>query len=151
MIAVYVARRNEATWEFLQLLRGPGRYLAGTWATVYGGVNSGETAWQAALRELFEETGIVPEALYRLPTARAFYTAGDDTLWLVPAFCALVLPDAAIRLNDEHVAYRWIASDQARDLFLWPTDRAAIVEIVHELLREDSPLRDYLRIDWREA
>jgi dATP pyrophosphohydrolase len=39
-------------------------YLKGTWQMVSGAVEAGETGWAAALREIEEETGLVPERFY---------------------------------------------------------------------------------------
>ena len=38
--------------------------LVGEWCQVAGKIEEGETAWQAALRELNEETGLTPTTFY---------------------------------------------------------------------------------------
>ncbi len=60
MVNCYVVRPAElaGTHELLQLRRAPGEPLAGAWSVCRGGIEDGETAWQAALRELAEETGL---------------------------------------------------------------------------------------------
>lgn len=148
MIAVYVARPGEKkSHEFLQLRRRAGDYLGGTWSTVYGGVEVNETAWQAAARELREETAIIATELYRVPTVRSFYTSINDTTWIVPAFCAVVERDINITLNDEHTEFRWVKRDHVERDFYWPTDCAAIAEIVTEILSPQAKARQHLRID----
>jgi dATP pyrophosphohydrolase len=62
MIACHVVRPDEtgASHEFLQLRRRADDYLGGTWQIVRGTCLPDEPAWQAALRELEEETGLRP-------------------------------------------------------------------------------------------
>lgn len=147
MIAVYIARPGERkSHEFLQLRRAAGDYMGGTWSTVYGCVEAGETAASAALRELREETGLSPNEFYRLPTVRAFHTPHNDTTYIVPAFCAIADREAQIVLNSEHTAFRWSRRDHAGRDWLWATDRAAIEEIVNEILSPASMAREHLRI-----
>ncbi|HRK32439.1 MAG TPA: NUDIX domain-containing protein [Tepidisphaeraceae bacterium] len=148
IIAVYVVRPAAGkSHDFLQLRRREGVYMAGTWSTVYGSVEPGETAPMAALRELREEAGISAAEFYRLPTARSFYTPHNDTTYVVPGFCAMVPHDVSVALNMEHTDYRWVRRDRSNGAWLWPTDRAAIDEIVNEILPTDSPVRRFLRID----
>ena len=60
VIDVYPFRRAENGVEFLLLKRVASVRLGGTWQAVHGRIEAGETAWQAALRELKEETGLTP-------------------------------------------------------------------------------------------
>src|SRR5262249_35309031 len=92
MVSCFVVRPADVDHaaEFLQLRRSPGKYLAGAWSTVRGKMEPGETAWQAALRELHEEAGIAPAEFYQLDTVDIFYLWGDDTLWHCPGFCAVI-------------------------------------------------------------
>ncbi|HMB96159.1 MAG TPA: NUDIX domain-containing protein, partial [Tepidisphaeraceae bacterium] len=98
MICIYIARPDESgkSQEFLQLRRAPDDYMGGTWNTVYGIMEEGETAFVAALREMKEESGLVPKDFFRLGIALSFYTDVNDTLWNVPSFFAIVDRDAKI-------------------------------------------------------
>lgn len=146
MIAVYVARPAALSWEFLQMLRRQSAYMGGTWSTIYGGVENGETAVQAALRELHEEAGIIPPEFFRLPTVRSFYTDPSDTVWHVPAFAAIIGREVKVQLNVEHTDFRWVNRDRVDQSFLWATDRAAIAEFCNEILSPTGIAREFLRI-----
>lgn len=61
-VVVYVMRRRKEDVQFLLLLRTPDR--GGFWQTVSGGLERGETAWQTALREVHEETGLMVTELF---------------------------------------------------------------------------------------
>src|SRR5689334_8434359 len=107
-------------YEFLQLLRAGGDDLGGTWQTVRGTIESGETAVAAAIRELREETGIVPREFYRLGTVETFYDVTDDAIIHSVPFLACVGGGAKVKLNDEHDAFRWIAAADVNEAFMWP-------------------------------
>jgi dATP pyrophosphohydrolase len=149
-VICHVARptADGASHEFLQLRRAPGRYphMAGAWSPVRGRVESGETAWQAAARELREETGLVPVEFYQLDTIDQFYLAADDHIWLVPGFLALVAAGATVTLNPEHDAARWVPRATVDRHFLWPGERAQLAEACREIL-DDGPARPYLRVE----
>ena len=141
-VIVYVLRPAEdsSDFEILQMLRRDDVYLGGTWQFCSGGIESGETAVQAALRELREETGLVPRQFSFLSHVETFYVPGTDTLWHRIGFCAVVGREADIQLNDEHTAFRWIRRGQIRRLVTWPGERTALAEIFREHLRQSLSL-----------
>ena len=147
MVNCYVARPGGegGGHELLQLRRAPGEKLAGAWAVVRGAIEPGETAWQAALRELREETGLSPLEFFQLDTIDLFYLAAGDGLWHVPGFCAIVGRDVEIVLNEEHDAFRWVLRSRIDADFLWPGERAQLAELCREIL-DEGPAKPYLRI-----
>ena len=147
MVNCHVVRPGErsGTYEFLQLRRAPTESLGGAWAVVRGGIEEGETAWHAALRELFEETGLKPLEFYQLDTIDLFYLVAGDTLWHAPGFCAIVGRDAEIVLNDEHDAIRWVPRERVDADFLWPGERNQLAELCREIL-DEGPAKPFLRI-----
>ena len=146
MIDCYVVRpTGDGTHEFLQMHRPPGAFMGGTWQTIHGKIKDGETAWQAALRELREETGLTPREFYQLDTLNVFYMAAGDTIWHCPGFCAVVDADASITLNHEHDAVRWVPRRGVDRDFMWPGERQALVELCREIL-DDGPAKPFLRI-----
>jgi dATP pyrophosphohydrolase len=149
MISCYVLRRDESgsAWEFLQLKRRDNDFMGGTWQIVYGGIDPHETAWQAALRELKEETALAPRELYRLEPVDIFYIAAQDTLWHCVQFAAVVDRSDRLMLNEEHTASRWITAHDAAAHFMWLANRQAVPHIL-QLLAND-PAKPYARIDVR--
>lgn len=108
IVDVYPFRRLPQRIEFLQLQRADGEVLGGTWQAVHGRIEPGERAWQAALRELAEETGLTPRRLWQVDAVNTFYEARSDCVHLCPCFAAETDPAATIRLCGEHRAWRWL-------------------------------------------
>jgi dATP pyrophosphohydrolase len=152
MVVCYVVRPSEdgQSHEFLQMRRAANDYMGGTWQTVYGTSNAGETAWQAAIRELFEETGLRAREFYRVDCVQSFYTAVNDTLWHALPFAAIVSRDDDVRLNDEHDASRWIEREKIDDAFMWETDRVCARLICRDIL-DGSSAKPFLKIEVKDG
>lgn len=137
LVVVYVLRAptNGPDHEVLQLRRRHDLYMGGTWQFCGGGIEPGEAAAEAAMRELREETGLAPRALSFLSHVETFYIAHADTICHRIGFCAVVAPDDPIELNEEHTAYRWLGRREIRRLVTWPGERTALAEIFREHVR----------------
>ena len=129
----------------LLLARRSGAYLDGVWSYIAGHVQDGETGWQAARRELFEETGLVPEALYATSFCEQFYRAQPEGIEIVPAFVARVDGCAEVRLNHEHSAWRWVDLDEAATLLPFGSQRDLLAHVRREFV-ERTP-SEALRIE----
>src|SRR5262245_54823164 len=97
-ISLVVVRVRGGIAEYL-LLRRSTDYLRDQWCQVAGAVESGESAWRAAVRELKEETGLEPLSLYSADRFEQFYRSDWDALVLVPLFVAFVDAGAEVQLN----------------------------------------------------
>ena len=144
-ISCFVVRPAGGSHEFLQLRRVPEKYMGGTWQLVSGGIEEGETAWQAALRELKEEASLVPNEFYQLDVVNTFYLAAADSIMHAPMFCALVDPDAAVQINAEHTDWRWVPRDEMESKVMWPGERVGLAELCREIL-DNGPAKQYLKI-----
>jgi 8-oxo-dGTP pyrophosphatase MutT (NUDIX family) len=116
--------------EVLVLRRAAGGRNPGSWETVHGTIEPGETPVQASLRELREETGFAPERFYNLSRIEGFYQHRTDELAIIPAFAAFVASDAATRLSAEHDAFDWLAPADAARRFAWPRERRALDDVL---------------------
>lgn len=126
-VDVYVLRDAPPDLTVLVLRRAPaGGRSPGTWEAVHGAIEAGETAVQAALRELREETGLTPERLYNASRVEAFYRHTQDEVALIPVFVAFVAADAAVRVSVEHDAFDWLAPADAAERVAWPRMRRAL-------------------------
>lgn len=147
MVDLYVARPVAAGFEFLVLRRGPRGRSPGAWEVVHGHLEPGESPVEGARRELLEETGLHPGAMYNLSRVEAFYLHRADEVAMIPAFVALVGAGAEASLSDEHDAAEWLSPDLARGRLAWPRSRRALDDILVLLSRGDAgPLEDLLRL-----
>lgn len=161
IVEVFVFRRvprpsgpaGLADIEFLQIRRTRDP-MAGAWNTVMGHVEEGETAMQAAVRELREETGYAKQGtggrellnLWQLEIVNTYFLASLDAVMLSPGFAAEVAVGPDPILDEAHDAFRWVPRDHAGRSFLWPGQKAAAEHIVNDLLSPDSPAAERLRL-----
>jgi len=126
------------------LLRRTG-YLAGLWCQVAGGIEAGEKAWQTAVREVQEETGIVLTEIWSADILEQFYEVNKECITLVPVFVSTVPEDTAITLNDEHDAYEWVSFDIANGMLSFPGQQKALASVKAEFV--DKTPNPHLRIE----
>lgn len=136
MVSIVVLDSLDANARIL-LLRRAGAHLQGVWSYVAGHVEKGETGWQTACRELAEETGLTPQALYTSNFCEQFYAAVHDCVMVVPAFVARVDGSARIRLNAEHSAYRWLPLDQAMQTVPFGGQRDLFAHVQREFIERE--------------
>jgi len=160
VVEVYIVRRPApapagatgqlADVAFLQLRRTR-EPLRDTWQPVMGHIEAGERATACALRELREETGLSPDhpacrGVWALEQVHPYFVAAIDSVVLSPRFVAEAAHDWEPTLDASHDAHRWVKRAGAHGAFLWPGQRAAIDEIVRDILPETSPVRERLRV-----
>lgn len=111
--------------EFLLLRRAAGRIYAGDWRMVGGKLEAGETAWQACLRELEEETALTPTRLFAVPYLNRFYEWQKDRVNEIPVFLALT-SGVDPTLDGEHDGFAWLSPDAASTRLPWPGQRGGL-------------------------
>lgn len=133
-VEVCVYRVESTGPRFLLLRRKEDDALyPGIWQIVTGTIETAERAVDAALRELSEETGLVPEAFWTLPCINSLYSAGEDAIELHPMFAARVGPRAEMQLSPEHSRSGWFSPGDALGKLIWPAQRQGL-RIVHEFI-----------------
>jgi 8-oxo-dGTP pyrophosphatase MutT (NUDIX family) len=147
LVDVYVLRGGGPELECLALRRGSGGRCPGSWESVHGHIEPSEQPAGAAVRELEEETGLIPLRLYNLSRVELFYLHRTDEVALVPVFAAFVSPGDRVRLGPEHDGFEWLSPDAARVRFAWPRERRALDDILTLLGSGDAgPVDDVLRV-----
>jgi dATP pyrophosphohydrolase len=147
LVDLYVLRGAGPEIECLVLRRAAGGRCPGSWETVHGHIEAGETPAEAAARELLEETGLAPERLYNLSRVETFYQHRLDEVALVPVFAAFVPREAAVTTGGEHYRFEWLPPVDARGRFAWPRESRALDDILTLLGSGDAgAVEDVLRV-----
>jgi dihydroneopterin triphosphate diphosphatase len=140
-VLVYCYRRNASGVEYLMLRRTP-KYGA-FWQGVTGAPDVGETLLEGAVRELKEETQIVPKSLDQVDFGYSF-PVEDDWKWAYDpdvtridefVFLAEIADNVEPVLSFEHDSFEWATVDRAIKLLKWPNNKNALI-YCHQLLQQ---------------
>ena len=137
LIEAHIFREIENGIEFLLLKRSDGQQYPGLWQMVSGKIKQDEKAYQTALREIKEETGLVPKQLWVAPTVNSFYEPKNEFICLLPVFVARV-DSSEVKLSDEHTDYKWVNKSETQKLLAWEGQRKAVQIIEDYFLNEKS-------------
>jgi dihydroneopterin triphosphate diphosphatase len=118
-IAAVLLKKTENQCQVL-LLKRASPILHNEWCYIGGGIEEGETAWQAALREIQEETGITNVSLYSSNKFDQFYSSIDDFIYLAPVFVGFVDEKEDVKLNNEHKEFKWMSFEEAKEKVTLP-------------------------------
>ena len=117
---------------------------AGWWQFVAGGGEDDESPRDAALRETWEETGLVAEGElivldHEARISREAFSAaalwGPDVYVIPEHYFAVDVGDRQLRLSSEHAAVRWLSYDDAHGLLRWDSNRTGMWELSERLKR----------------
>lgn len=136
-INAHIVRQTSDGPRYL-MIRRCCNFLPGTWQMVTGTIEEGETAVQAAWREIQEETGLVPKTLYIADIVDTFYLASNNRVGTAPVFVAFV-EEETIRLSpEEHDAFEWLAYEEAKSRLFW-SQKQCLDHVHHEFVLKKPP------------
>ncbi|RWZ58651.1 NUDIX domain-containing protein [Halobacillus fulvus] len=128
----------------LLLLRRNSKVLQNVWCYIGGSIEEGEAAWEAALREVEEETGLKSISLYTSTLFDQIYSPAEDYIYLAPVFVGYVEGTGQVKLNDEHSEFKWVTFEEAFDTVSLPGNEE-VLRSVEKYFAKRSPLH-HLRI-----
>ncbi len=139
----YIFRNTDTGPVYLMLKRNTGKYYEHLWQGVAGKIEKGETAWQAVIRELEEETGKKPVKMFAADHIASFYDARKDRIQMVPIF-GIEVDNSEVQLSEEHSEYKWVSFDEALTLLTWKGQKEGLRIVHNEIIGGDD------RTTWSE-
>jgi dihydroneopterin triphosphate diphosphatase len=115
----------------------------GWWQSVTGSLEPGEQPWEAAARELVEETGLAPHGLLDLGMREWFTIAPAWRARFAPGVTENLEHAFALQLREpvdvvvdsaEHLRFAWLPLDEARERATSRSNRAAIERVSRLLI-----------------
>jgi dihydroneopterin triphosphate diphosphatase len=114
----------------------------GAWCPVSGRIEPDETAWQTALREVREETGLAGGALFTTGVVDSFYDPTVNTIELMPVLLLMIEHEAAITLDDSQSDYAWLDVQTALGRLTFAGHKTALEVTRRDFIdREPDPLK----------
>lgn len=127
-IECIVYKKFNYDYKFLCLKRSDdAKVHPGIWQIVTAKIDEGEKAFETAKREVEEETGLKPAAMYTAPSINHFYNFIDDSINLVPVFIAEVDSDE-VKISDEHSEFKWLSFEDAYAIIHWENQKKMVDE-----------------------
>ena len=136
LIELHVFRIVHDEPKYLLLKRASGFVFSHIWQMVSGTIEDGEKAYETALRELQEETGIKSDSLYKIPKVSVFYYIEKNTINLVPVFLVECNTDTIV-LSEEHAEYGWFDFPEALEKLHWVTWKENIT-FINDIIKDEK-------------
>lgn len=143
LVDVYPYRKRNDEVLFLIFKRAEDVIYAGQWRMIGGKAQGKETYPEAALREMKEETGIIPESFWTLPSLNQFYDHYNDCICQIPAFAAQIGSGSDIILNHEHINQKWISQEEIDDYIQWP-EQKRLMNLLANIVQQNQIIDEWI-------
>ena len=140
VVDCYVYSKKDKEVEFLLLKRNKNKLYEHLWQGVAGKIEKDEKAWETAVRELKEETGLAPKKMFVADHVSRFYEKHKDRMNLVPVF-GIEVDSKDVTLSDEHIDYKWLDFEEAFDTLIWNGQKQGLKTVYNMLLKNDDRIR----------
>ena len=140
VVDCYVYRQTDKGLKFLILKRNEKKLYEHLWQGVAGKIEKDEEAWQTAIRELKEETGLDPVKMFVADHVSQFFEKHGDRVNLVPVF-GIEVDSKNVILSDEHIEYKWVDFKEAFDTLVWNGQKKGIQTVYNMVSNNDERIR----------
>ena len=140
-IKVRVVDCHVVYWEgdipqFLIIKRAIDERYPLIWQCITGGINSNEKAYDAAIRELKEETGLHPHKMWTIDQVNNYYDPKYDNVFLIPVF-GVEVKTKNVELSSEHIEHHWGSLEIVKKKMLWNQQRQGLKNF-HKMLTTET-------------
>ena len=125
--------------QFLTIKRSSQERYPLIWQCITGGINLNEKTYQAAIRELKEETGLYPDKMWTIDQVNNYYDPKYDRVFLVPIF-GVEVKSKDVKLSSEHVEHYWGSKDKVKDKMLWTQQKSGLESFYQMLIKDTKKL-----------
>jgi dihydroneopterin triphosphate diphosphatase len=143
-VAIVLLKKIENDYKVLVLKRATS-VLNNVWCYIGGAIEEGEKAWESALREVKEETGITNVLLYSTNKFDQIYSPKENYIYVAPVFVGYVDEQQEVTLNYEHSEYKWLSFKEAIATVSLPGNDEVLMSIEKHFVMRNPP--EYLRIE----
>lgn len=143
-IELHIFKVEKGKLKFLLLKRSPDQIYPGVWQMVTGKIKNKEKAFETAISELMEETGLEVQELYSVPVVNSVYLFETDEVCLIPVFACRVGNNSVVKISEEHSHYKWVNVNRAITLLAWEGQKKSVRLIERYYLKEREKLSKIL-------
>ena len=144
VIDAYVYSYESNKLSFLLLKRSRKKIYEYLWQGVAGKIEKNELAWQAALRELKEETGLTAQRMFVADYVSKFYEKHGDRMNFVPVF-GIEVKNKKVLLSEEHCNFKWLSFKKAHAKLTWNGQKKGL-KAVHSMLNSKDARMKWSKI-----
>ena len=145
LIEAHIFREVGNSIEFLLLKRSEKVIYPGLWQMVNGKIKKNEKACETAIREINEETGLIPKKFWTAPNVNHFYSIENDFISILPVFAAVVDKNSKVIISNEHSDFKWVSPKEAKKMLAWTGQRKS-VDIITDYFTKEISFLNFVEI-----
>lgn len=125
-IELHIFKIEKNKLRFLLLKRSSHEKYPNIWQMITGKIKANESAFETAIRELKEETGLDAEEIFTVPIVNSVYLIENDEVCLIPVFVCRVNARSEVKISSEHSEFKWVNADEAIKLLKWEGQKKSV-------------------------
>ena len=121
---------NKKTDEFLLLQCPETNRHKKYWQPVTGGIELGESAHEACIREVWEESGVrLEKGDLNLVIDKIVFNIPEENMELIRTIFIVYTTEKDVILSSEHLAFNWELTENVYDKLLWNSNKNTFMKI----------------------
>lgn len=135
-VLVILYKRNVSSIEYCIFERESPKHQV---QFIAGGGEDDETPIQAAMREVYEESGVINASFQQLTSICYIPTnifsenqrqIWGEELYVIPEYSfGAEVKSEAVKISDEHISFEWVSYDEAINQLKWDSNKTALYEL----------------------